>query len=104
MSITEIASTGLLRVIALLPEDTARTQAPDWNARAAAIASLHGVGGVPNALVDLPSQAVRPPVRRPKPTPRPPAGKGSGDDRSRAKGNRRPRGDDEVSSTFSSLL
>jgi hypothetical protein len=105
MSITEIASTGLLRVIALPPEDASRGEVPDWTARAMALASLEGVGGVPASVVNLPSRAVRPPERKRKTAFRPRDGKGSGDYRARAKGQRGGTGmDDDAPSTFSSLL
>ena len=105
MSITEIASTGLLRVAALPPDDHVRNESVDWATRAVAFAALQPVSGVPAGLVDLPSRAVPPPVRPRKPTRRNPKDKGSGDYRARATGHRvQADDDDEAPSTFSSLL
>src|SRR4051812_7810864 len=104
MSITEIASTGLLRILATAPSDTQSHETTDNAFRSVAFSTLGEAAGVVRSIrPDTPERAVRPPRRIAKPA------KTSGDYRAAAKARHEHRephtdADGESSSTFDSLI
>src|SRR4051794_33707423 len=67
MSITEIASTGLLRVVAPAAAETSATDVPDHALRAVALATLASSAGMLRpSRNQLPSRAVKATARTPK--------------------------------------
>ena len=106
MSITEIAATGLLRMMVPPGPDAAGTELPEGAARAIALASLQASTGVRPSTTQLPSRALKAPAKntqsrstRRQTTP-------SGDYRAKAGRGRPGDGDEDrdAASTFSGLL
>src|SRR3954470_654246 len=66
MSITEIAATGLLRLMVPPAADSSSSELPESATRAIALAALQATTGMRSAGLQLPSQAPTAPPRNPK--------------------------------------
>ena len=106
MTITEIAATGLLRMMVPAGPDTTRSELPEGATRAIALAALQATTGVRGPVPELPSRALTSSARNP--SSRQSKRAASGDYRAEARGRsgRRPPNseDGDATSTFSGLL
>ena len=108
MSITEIAATGLLRLMVTPASDSSSSELPESSTRAIALAALQATTGMRSPAMELPSRALTAPPRNTKSRTKT-SHKSSGDygaDAAARLGRRRPDNDPEqdAPSTFTSLL
>src|SRR3954452_19768854 len=108
MSITEIAATGLLRLMVPPAADSSSSELPESATRAIALAALQATTGMRRPGLQLPSQAPTAPPRNPKSRaktrPKSPGAYRADADARLGRRRRNPDGGDDAPSTFSSLL
>src|SRR5436309_3958739 len=106
MTITEIAATGLLRVMVPAGPDVSRSELPDGATRAIALAALQSTTGVRGAVPELPSQSMTGPARNTRSRQGKRARSGDYSAEAQARKGRRARDadDEEGASTFSAVL